>query len=305
MVLGRMFRERDGESLGLDSVVLAYWPVGRGGILAYGNLPEPWRQPGGGNAAEFLRNAIRSLHVGSPTRVEVFLQPGAPRLPPPALLPLAQRSLPGAPLLPHWGWQVPVGRTRGSSELLDPAEITGSLLRDSERAGADLLLFQVADGARGYPFPWAADDPIPAPPGWRGGSSGAGWHQGTLREVASLAHQRGFLVGAYLEPGLLPGGTPAEVLSTNRWFARQFLDQRRLGDAALDHVGLRTGVSSDLAELFRTFQPGLAGVYTGRSASPRGFVAVAHGSSVAGIEPSASHMTRTSPRAASMPARTA
>ena len=279
MVMGRLFRERDGVRRQLESVVLTFWPVGQGGVLAYGNLPEPWRPDVGENAREFLRNAVRSLHGGVPDSVEILVHSDPERAETllAALPPAGQRRMPGAPLLPHWGWQVPLNYQRETPEPLTPAAVSEVILADAHRAGADLLSLQLADRERGYPFTWFQGDALTRPESWRGGAFWPEWNRGSLREIAAVGHQHGFLLGAYLEPGLTPEGSGVEALHASRWFAREFLDVRRFGAAALDMVGARSvNQGRDLRQVFSQYSPSFVGYDTGRASDSLGFVGTVH-----------------------------
>ncbi|MCC6670189.1 MAG: hypothetical protein IT458_03955 [Planctomycetes bacterium] len=242
-VLGRMYRERDGEGLDLDAAVLVRWREGRGQVLAYGNLPEPWRgdAPVGANARRFLSNAVQALHPGRAPRVALCVL-GAPPPPAPApraLAPLAQRRHPGIPTLAAWGWQVPLNHQQGAREPLLPVQLTEGALVPAARSGAGLVVLRATDLALGYPLGWSQADPLRRPAAYLGHDAWPAYGVRGLREIAARAHGLGLRPFLDLEPPPAPRGHPDETLLAFRFLARELFDLRSSGTAAFAGIGVR------------------------------------------------------------------
>jgi hypothetical protein len=290
-VVGRLYRERDGEAKELGAAVLTAWGAGKDGrILAYGSLPEPWRQDPEiqHNARQFLRNAIRSLcgggeggegseggegregdrdrRAGKPLRVVVFTDPGLPPTLPKALPPLARRELPGAAIVPHWGWQVPLNYQRDGRRPISPEAVVQQVLVPSFASGASLLDLHLWDSERGYPLAWDPQDPLRRPRTYHGGMFFPEWGPLALRRLAAAAHQRSMQVQTWLCPDPTRLGPPVEILACSKWLARELLDVRRFGDGALDGVGVHTwfdDTEGHTRRVLQRYQPAVHGYCTG------------------------------------------
>ncbi|MEE9128201.1 MAG: hypothetical protein V3U11_13775, partial [Planctomycetota bacterium] len=226
-VVARLYRMRDGEPRELGAAVLTAWGASNGGkVLAYGNLPEPWRQDPEirHNARQFLRNAIRSLCTDEdedvvPGRFErpeglvVFVDGRRKRVVPKALPSLAERDLPGAVLVPHWGWQVPLVHQRDGRQPIAPQVLVDQVLMPSWRAGASLLDLHLWDSERGYPLAWDLNDPLRRVRTYQGGAFLSEWRPPVLQQLAKAAHQRSMLVQTWLCPDPTRQGPPVEILA--------------------------------------------------------------------------------------------
>ncbi|MHC5064555.1 MAG: hypothetical protein ACYTG5_11350 [Planctomycetota bacterium] len=245
-VLGLLARERDGVFRDFPAVVLTRWREGEGTVLAYGNLPEPWRPEEGvaENARQFLRNALDQLdsRTGS---LAVCTVPGeftkassssvSSRLPT-----LEDRAFPGRVAVPHWGWQVASNYLHGSRLPMTPREILDAVIRPSYTSGASLLDLRVADDRSGFPFRWDPADPLSRPASWFGAGIWDTWAAHQVRLLAKEAHQRGMTMQLLLDPLPVRGGSSRELLASSKWLARELADPRRWGEASVDGFGFRT-----------------------------------------------------------------
>jgi hypothetical protein len=242
-VLAQLSRTRDGEAADLDPVVLSRWSEGRGMVLAYGSLPEPWREgePVGSNARQFLRNALRVVCGGEPESVALCVAgtPGTPPGRPGALPPLSEREVPGQVLASHWGWQVGLNYLHDDREPTTPARILEEVMLPSWRAGADLLDLHLPDMDQGYPLSWRSDDRLSRPESFWGGNFWSDWSAETVRGLAREAHARSMLLQTWLAPAPVRSSNRVELLAAMRWIGRELTDLRILGTGALDGVGVQ------------------------------------------------------------------
>ncbi|HLQ37351.1 MAG TPA: hypothetical protein VK348_06105, partial [Planctomycetota bacterium] len=268
-VLGRLSRLRDNQPEDLGAVALAQWRVGAGSILACGLLPDlqaedpQLRQ----NAAAFTTALARWLVSDREKKqVRVWRLPEPPVPPPPEpLLPLGQRELPAAPLLAHWGVEVPLARSdKSPPPSLDA--VVHDVLLPSWLAGADLLRLDLADPAQGWPLSWPGTDPLRPPEEYRGSAFWPQWGRDACGLLCVEAHARGVLVQGGLEPLPVPSAGTAERLAGLRFVARELADTRLLGERAFDGFVLRP-VNADpggyTAAMLQDFTPGGALVQLG------------------------------------------
>lgn len=281
LVLGRLHRNRDGELRDLDSVVLCYWQYGTGGVLAYGNLPEPWREDERirHNAEAFLRNAVRSLGRGRSQSLAVCLLPaGQTRADTDwSLPPVAERPHPGRSLLPHWGWQVALNQQHDGATPIELAMLVNQVLRPSAVAGADRLQLRIGDLQRGYPLDWPGDDPINRPASYRGGPFWRGWDAVGLRRLSQLAGQFGVSLDALLDVDLAPSGTPAEAAEVLRFLSRELFDPRLHREAAWSGLSLDVLLPPEgLPGLLQAAAPGASLSLLREQAAPENLARVLH-----------------------------
>lgn len=223
-VLARLASVRDGAADPPGAPVVALWEFGAGAVLACGVLPRPDHPDERVRAAArgFLARCAQWAARGAACAVlvdDAYAPPPAP----PALPPMA-------PLVPHWGWQVPQ-QSRGAERT--PDEALADVLTPSWLAGADLAVVEVVDADGKAPLAWPAEDPLRPAPSYQAKAADRAWHDAALRTLAQEAHGRGMATLAALEP--LPVGDRAvERLVTLRFLARELACVRRFGDGAFD-----------------------------------------------------------------------
>ena len=261
------------DDLGLQrhEPVLVRWSVGAGEVVALGLLPDvaAATPSTAANARRLADNLLGSAGRGNAAPLVVWSIAGH-ALPQPTAPAgeLGDRELPAAPQWAHWGWQA---RTvvGGDPQSVRPAsELVGDVLLPSWLAGADLLGVDLAHDELGGVLPWASRDPLPPPPGYRGGSGPAGWTARAFGELAKEAHARGLLVHGWLET-LPVGDVPQEQLVLVRHLARELADVRRLGQAAVDGLAVRSWWPDQIglgAAMLQSFQPRGAFVRSGELA---------------------------------------
>ncbi len=245
-VLGRLARDRDGEYRDFPAVVLTRWQEGAGTVLAYGNLPEPWRpeEELAENARQFLRNSLAELDSSSGS-IAVCMVPGESEAPAAVssarrLPVLEERAFPGRVAVPHWGWQVAANYLHATRLPMDPQEILDAVILPSYASGASLLDLRVADDRAGFPFRWDPGDPLSKPANWFGARIWDTWAAHQVRLLAGEAHQRGMQLQVLLDPLPVRGGSPRELLASSKWLARELADPRRWADASVDGFGFRS-----------------------------------------------------------------
>jgi hypothetical protein len=265
-VLARLFRVQDGQEAELDAAVLVQWNEGSGSVLAYGSLPEPWRgEPIAGNARRLVDNAITLLAGGRPASVALCV---GDELPFPAvapLPPLAQREIPAAPELAHWGLLVALNDEHDSKTPLPPARVLEDAIVRSAKAGASLVALQPADRERGLPLAWSHDDALRRPAGYHGGPFWKDWSARALHELGAQAHERGLHALVAIDQPIVRGGGSIEQLAGAKWLARELLDPRAVGNGAFDGLLLRAGVADAGNHLC-----GLVGVHGPGALLPKG-----------------------------------
>lgn len=238
--LGSLVRECDGQGALWPATVLTRWQLGKGQVLGLGLEPDVAADDPviAQNAEAFFGRCLRWLGDGAaPRNLGYWLLPQPEPEPLPARLPeLAERAVPGASLLAHWGWEAAVHdetAPRGPSQVLDDVVLPGFL------GGATVLALDLVDPQRGLPLPWAETDPLARPEHYLGSAFARGWTGDAVPQLLREAHARGQLVQVLLDPP--PGGAaPQPRLAALRYLARQWADLRRLGaDRALDGVALR------------------------------------------------------------------
>ncbi len=270
-VLARACALRDASIEDDDAAVIVSWKHGSGEVLACGFVPEPSRSAPAiaENARRFLRNAMGALlgereHPGSVAFCVGKPRDGRDARDPFVLPSLQTRAVPGALVVPHWGWRAATNFQRTGRAPVAPRQIYDDVLETSFRAGATLVDLQLADSRSGYPFAWGDRDPIPRPATWRGGDFWPGWTTQQIALLAREAHHRGMWLQCWLEPPPVVGTTigDRDYLEAVKWFGRELADARRLGVGAIDGLGVHRWFADDegiSASILRTFHPGAHG----------------------------------------------
>ncbi|MCA8941431.1 MAG: hypothetical protein KDB80_02625, partial [Planctomycetes bacterium] len=283
-VLGVLCELRDREFAPRGGAVLVRWDVGDGSILGCGCVPEPWRDAPAiaSNARQFVRNAVGTTSDGTvPLRVRASLairSEVGTEVAEYVLPRLSERDVPGALLVPHWGWQVATNFLRDDRRPIAPRQVFDEVLVPSFRAGATLVDLQLADSRDGYPFAWNAGDPIARPASFHGGDFWPGWTADQIALLAREAHYRGMWLQCWLNPPPVhaASATDRDFLDATKWWAREFADVRRRPGGTIDGVGVhrwfRDGFGAS-SSVLRTFQPAMHLYGTAPFTSPvAGFV---------------------------------
>ena len=247
-VVARLCEETDGMRAPVGAPALVYYACGRGAVLACGLVPavdheDPELRS---TAREFVRRC--AIWAGGEHVVVLTMPWRGPGESASAELPA------GAPLLPHWGWQVAGPAESGSRSA---AEVLADVLLPSWAAGADSIELQLTNELGETVQPWPPGDPLRPAPSWRGPRDGAGWPRGDIARIAAEAHSRGLLAYGDLDP-LPVGDAIPERLVALRYLARELADFRRLGDGALDGLALRewfTDRAAYAVSMLQDFQP--------------------------------------------------
>lgn len=272
-VLATFAAERDGELSVGRAAALVRFPAGRGELLACGLMPgvQDDDAPVAANARRFLQNCVAWGRGGQRAPAVLCVLPAAV-VPEPPVVParFADRDVPGAPLLAHWGWQAAIAA--GEPTVRPPNELVEEVLLPSWRSGADLLDLRFTDAEHGLPLPWRSGDPLRRPDSFRGDSCWQGWHQGAVGGLAAEAHARGMLLSATVDP-LPVGPRTSERLVALRFLARELADVRRSPTGALDALAVRQW-PLDLAgygpSMLQDFHPGAALLRVGEAAAGAG-----------------------------------
>ncbi|MBE7558594.1 hypothetical protein HS125_06500 [bacterium] len=188
------------------------WTVGQGEVLGYAHnlfLEDYWHNPHRANLHRFLRNvaeyltgesepSIRALPE-TPSRLHADVRMAAPAHvhPQPHSL---HRDLPGLPYVAHWGWLGAINYQRVPIDPVDLRHFKTCLIDEPRRWGGNLLEFYPPDMSQGFPFAWEADDPIPPPQRYWGGSFWPAWSWQKARELIEYAHQRDFIIHTFYHP---------------------------------------------------------------------------------------------------------
>ena len=224
-VLAGTALELDGVDAAVGPPVMAHWQHGRGEVLACGLVPEldnrdPVMQAA---AVAFVQRCARWAGA---QKLCVWTPAAAVAASPPELLPMA-------PLLPHWGWQLPsLDRSQHNVD-----EVVAATLVDSFAAGADLCGLELTAPDGSVSVPWLAQDPLRPLPSYRGGGAD-GWTREAVAQLSTEAHARSMLVFGGLDPLPVDGGV-TEHLVALRYLARELADVRRAGASGLDGFLLR------------------------------------------------------------------
>lgn len=247
-VLARLAVQRDGRIDAPGAPVVVHWTAGKGAVLACGLLPrlehpdEAVRAP----ASAFVRHCAEWAAGRGPLLVLAAAARSTPAVG--AKLPRM------APLVPHWGWQLPRqvdGLERSADDLLAEA------LQPSWVAGADLCEIGLAGADGAVPLDWRSGDPLRPAPSFEGKLDAGPWQGASFRSLAAEAHGRGMLAFGSLDP--LPVGDRAvERLVTLRFLARELACVRRFGQGALDGFGVREWLPDAAgysATMLQDFQP--------------------------------------------------
>ena len=259
-VLAVLATELDGRAAVRQEPVVVRWTHGRGAVVAVGLEPDLDHADAtiATNGAAFVRNVVaRAGEPGQPPLVLLGVpQPPAPELPA-VSLDLGVREVPAAPLLAHWGWQAALAPADDDQQARSLGELLDEVLLPSWQAGADLLEVAFGQRDRGAPLAWRQGDRLPPPASWRGSTFWPEWTPRNIGSLAAEAHARGVLLQAAIDP--LPVGERVdERLVALRYVARELADLRRLGDRALDGLGVRDwwpDVSGLGVAMVQDFQP--------------------------------------------------
>jgi hypothetical protein len=259
-VLGTIVRECDGEAALWSATVLARWQLGAGAVLGLGLEPDVTADDPivAQNAAAFFKAALQWLGGASaPKQLGYWLLPDPTPPPLPTRLPdLAEREVPGASLLAHWGF---VAAVHDDSAPRTPERVLDEVLLPSFLCGADVLALDLVDAQQGLPLPWGERDPLARPQDYRSSALARGWGGDALQRLLGEAHARGMIVQALLDPPPGGNGVP-ERLAALRYIGRQWCDLRRLSAArVLDGIALRDWFRDARGlgvAMLQDFQPG-------------------------------------------------
>lgn len=223
-VLGRLASVRDGAADPAGAPVVVHWEFGAGAVLACGVLPRADHPDERVRAAAsgFLRRCAQWAAQGGECVVladDAFAPPPAPPTMPPM-----------APLVPHWGWQLP--QQSGGGERT-PDEALADVLTPSWLAGADVAVVEIGDAEAKAPLPWPAEDPLRPAPTYQSAAADRAWHDAAFRALALEARGRGMTPLAALDPPPV-GDRAVERLVALRFLARELACVRRFGDGAFD-----------------------------------------------------------------------
>jgi hypothetical protein len=258
-VLARLAIERDGHVDTAGAPVVVHWQVGNGAVLACGVLPRLDHEEPAVRAAATAFVARCAAWAAGTGGVLALVPRAAPAAQP---TPTPTRS---APLLAHWGWQLP--QHAGGGEV-DADELATAALLPSWAAGADLCAVELADGDGRMPLTWTSGDPLRPAPSFESRPPSSRWQPGTFSQLAAHARGRGMQTLGVLDP--LPAGErAAERLATLRFVARELACVRRLGGGALDGIVLRDWLADDgglTRAMLQDFQPAAALVGLGELA---------------------------------------
>ena len=238
-VLARLGEVRDDAPAPLGPPVLVRWRRGAGAVLACGMLPQLDHQDPSvrENARGFVR---RCAAWSAPAATDLLLLALPERTAATEASVTAARSGPPiVPLLAHWGWQATPFEGADAGSPRSVSELVAEALAPSYRQGADVFELTLADVGRGSALPWDPEDPVAAPPSWRGAPSGLGWSRRDFRALAVEAHERGLLLFGGVDP-LPVGDRWEERLVALRMHARELASARRHGAGAFDGFGLRS-----------------------------------------------------------------
>jgi hypothetical protein len=229
-VLARLLAQRDGADDSPGAPVLVQWSVGAGAVLACGLVPR-------------LDHETEAVRVAARTFVQrcadwacsggaLVVLTTADRTPVPASV----AALPPlAPLVPHWGWQMP---HEGDGDERAVEELVADVVSPAWLAGADLCEIDLVGRDGAVPIPWSSADPLRPAPSFESRPDSRLWQRSTFAALAQEAHARGMLVNGALEP-LPVGGRASERLATLRFLARELACVRRLGEGAFDGFRVR------------------------------------------------------------------
>jgi hypothetical protein len=264
-VLGRLAVVRDGVAEGLGAPVVVHWRAGAGEVLACGVLPQI-DHPDAAIAASargFVQRCAAWANRGG--GLTVLVERGDDALAAASKRAAGEPLPPGAPLVPHWGWEAPRAGARGER---NGDETLVEVLLPSWLAGADTALLGLVGEDGTSPIAWPASDPLQPAPSYRSRTEGQPWSAAALHALAREAHARGMLAYGGLSP--LPIGERAvERLVALRYLARELACVRGLGDGALDGFVVPTwsrDPSGRSLAMVQDFQPAAALLQTGELA---------------------------------------
>lgn len=277
-VLGQLAIETDGTGEVRPAAVLVHWAAGPGAVLGLGLEPDVAsndavvRQ----NGRRFLHQAASWLFSGRPTGPLGYWtlgdgEPVAASAPWPRA---AEREVPGAQALAHWGVVARVHEPLDAADRgsVGPNRLVLDALLPSAAAGASVFSLDVVDPQQGLPVPWAETDPLARPKDWRGSAFSSAFPEGSVERIAREAHARSMLLQARLDP--LPfGDDPRVRLASLRFLAREWGDVRRLREGAVDGLTLREWFSDErghAVQMLQDFQPAGHLVRVGECAPPVG-----------------------------------